>query len=155
MKNPESETQLQIGMLVLEQNVLEKQIGKLRDEISQRARTFARVGRLLVDHPERLVFEGQSVEEQFAGESVVDRKAMEVDSLIADLRTAIVRKSACMAQLAELGIDFEEIEREQNLRASRALFHPAAVRYGPEDGGAKRDDKRADLGFKPRKKSGS
>jgi hypothetical protein len=155
MTNPESETQLQIGMLVLETNVLDKKIGSLRDEISQRARTFARVGRLLVLQPERLVFDGQTVEEQFAGESVVDRKAMDVDSLIADLRAAIVRRSACTAQLAELGIDIEEIEREQNLRASRALFHPATVRYGPDDDAAKREDKRADLGFKPRRKSGS
>jgi hypothetical protein len=165
MTKPESETQLQIGMLVLEQNALDKKIGKLRDEISQRATIFARVGRLLVFHPERVVFEGQTVDdEQFAGEPVIDRKAMDVDSLIAELRAAIVRKRACTAQLAELGIDLEEIERDQNLRASRALFHPAAVRYGPEDGGAKREekpedkrqDKRADLGFtKPRRKSGS
>jgi hypothetical protein len=152
MTNPESATQLQIGMLVLEQNVLEKQIGKLRDEISQRARTFARVGRLLVEHPERIVFEGQTVEEQFAGDPAIDRKAMDVDSLIADLRAAIVRKSACTGQLAELGIDFEEIEREQNLRASRALFHPAAIRYGPEEG----EKKRGDLGFtQPRRKTRS
>jgi hypothetical protein len=152
MTTPERETQLQIGMLVLEQSVLEKQIGKLRDEISRRATTFARVGRLLVFQPERLVFDGETVDSQFAGEPVIDRKAMDVDSLIADLRAAIVRKSACTVQLAELGIDLEEIEREQNLRASRALFHPAAVRYGPEDGGTKRND----LGFnKPRKKSGS
>jgi len=152
MTKPESETQLQIGMLVLEQSVLEKQIGKLRDEISQRAITFARVGRLLVFQPECLVFEGQTVEEQFTGEPVIDRKVMDVDSLIADLRAAIVRKSACTVQLAELGIDLEEIEREQNMRASRALFHPAAVRYGPEDGATKRSD----LGFtKPRRKSGS
>jgi hypothetical protein len=150
MTKPESETQLQIGMLVLEQSVLERQIGKLRDEISQRATILARVGRLLVFQPERLVFEGQIVEEQFAGEPVVDRKTMDVDSLIADLRAAIARKSACAVQLAELGIDLEELEREQNLRASRALFHPAAVRYGPEDSGAKRS-----VGFsKPRRKIG-
>jgi hypothetical protein len=147
MTKSEKETQLLIGRLVLDQSVLEKQIGKLRDEISRRATIFARVGRLLVLQPERLVFEGQIVEEQFAGEPVVDRKAMDVDSLIADLRAAIIRKSACTAELAELGIDLEEIEREQNLRDSRALLHPANVRYGPED----RSEKRTAVGFtKPR-----
>jgi hypothetical protein len=148
MTKPESETQLQIGMLVLEQSVLEKQIGKLRDELSLRATTFARIGRLLVFQPERLVFEGQTVEEQFAGEPMIDREAMDVDSLIADLRAAIIRKGACTIQLAELGIDLEEIEHEQNLRDSRALHHPANVRYGPADA----ESSRRELGFtKPRK----
>jgi hypothetical protein len=155
MTKPGGETQLQIGMLVLEQSVLEKQIGKLRDEISQRATIFARIGRLLLFQPERLVFEGQAVDEQFAGEPVIDRKAMDVDSLIAELRAAIFRKKACTVELAELGIDLEEAEREQNLRASRALFHPANVRYGSEDGAAKREAKRSDVGFMPRKRSGS
>jgi hypothetical protein len=152
MTSPERETQLQIGILVLEQSALEKQIGKLRDEISGRAKIFARIGRLLVFQPERLVFEGQTVDEQFAGEPVISRKAMDVDSLIAELRAAIARKSACTVQLAELGIDLEENEREQNLRASRALFHPANVRYGPEDDGTKRENERGNLGFKPWKR---
>jgi hypothetical protein len=156
MTEPGAETQLQIGMLVLEQSVLEKQVGKLRDDISQRATVFARIGRQLVVQPERLVFEGQIVDEQFAGEPAIDRKALEVDDLIAELRAAIVRKNACTAKLVDLGIDLEENERQQNLRNSRALFHPANIRYGPEDGGAKREDKRGDLGFTgPRKKSGS
>jgi hypothetical protein len=149
MTKSEGETQLQIGMLVLEQSFLEKQIGKLRDQISERAKIFARIGKLLVSQPERLVFEGQSIDEQFAGEPVIDRKAMDVDSLIAELRAAIARQSACTVQLAELGIDPEEAERERDLRASRALFHPANVRYEPEDGGTKRKDKRGDVGFKP------
>ena len=152
MTKPEA---LQIGKLVLEQSVLEKQIGKLRDELSRRASTFARIGRLLIFQPEQLVFEGQTVDEQFSGEAAVDRKAMDVDSLIAELRAAIVRKKASAVELAEMGIDLEAAEREANLRNSRALFHPANVRYGPEDSGAKRDS-RGDLGFtKPRKKSGS
>jgi hypothetical protein len=152
MTKPEA---LQIGKLVLEQSVLEKQIGKLRAELSRRATVFARVGRLLIFQPEQLVFEGQTVDEQFAGEAAVDRKAMEVDSLLAELRAAIVRKNASTVELAEMGIDLEEAEREENLRNSRALFHPANVRYGPEDSGAKRDS-RGDLGFtKPRRKSGS
>jgi hypothetical protein len=155
MTKPEGATQLQIGMLVLEQSVLQKQIGKLRDEISQRATIFALVGRRLVFEPERLVFEGQIVDDQFSGEPEIDRKAMDVDSLIAELRAAIVREGACTDQLAELGIDIGEAEREQNLRASRALFHPANVRYGPEGNGMKREGKRDDLGFtRPRKNSG-
>jgi hypothetical protein len=48
-----------------------------------------------------------------------------------------------------MGLDPEEVEREKNLRASRALFHPANVRYSSDDGGTKR----AGIGFdKPRKK---
>jgi hypothetical protein len=143
MTNAETETQLQIGKLVLEQSMLEKQIGKLRDEISLRAAIFARIGRQLVFLPESLVFEGQTVDEHFVGEPVIDRTALDVDSLIADLRTAIVRKRACNTELSELGIDLEEIEREQNLRDSRALHHPANVRYGPED----RSEKRNAVGF--------
>jgi len=77
---------------------------------------------------------------------------MYVDSLITELRAAIPRKCACTAELAELGIDLEEAQSERNLRASRALFHPANVRYEHEDG----ETKRSDLGFvKSRKKSGS
>jgi hypothetical protein len=151
MTKPEGETGLQIGMLVLEDASLGKKIGKLRDELSERARIFARTGRLLVMQPERLVFEGQTVDEQFAGEPVIDRKALDVDSQIAELRAAIVRKKACTVQLAELGIDIEEAEREQNLRASRALFHPANVRSGPED----ERTNRGDVGFVPRKRRGS
>ena len=155
MTKAERETQLQIGKLILEQSVLEKNIGKLRDELSRRATIFARIGRLLIFQPEQLVFEGQTVDEQFTGEAAVDRKAMDVDSLIAELRAAIVRKKASTLELAEMGIDLEEAEREANLRNSRALFHPANVRYSPEDSGAKRD-RRGDLGFtKPRRKSGS
>jgi hypothetical protein len=125
----------------------------LRDELALRARTFARIGHLLLFQPERLVFEGQTdVGEQFAGESAVDRKATDVDSLIADLRAAIVRRNACAVELAELGIDPEEEEHERDLRASRALFHPANVRYSPEDRGTKRGR----VGFtKPRGKSES
>jgi hypothetical protein len=150
MTSPKPETQMQIGKLVLEQSDLEKQIGKLRDEVSQRATIFARVGRLLVFQPERLVFEGQTVDEQFAGEPVIDRKAMDVDSLIAELRAAIIRKEACTVELAEMGIDPEEAENEKHQRDSRALFHPANVRYEPEDKGTKRSN----IGFtRPRKKT--
>jgi hypothetical protein len=151
MTEPEGKRQLLIGELVLEQIALDEQIGELRDEMSQRAALFARVGRLLLFQPERLVFTGQTVDEQFAGEAAIDRTAMDVDSLLTRLRAAIIRKKACMVELAEVGIDLEEAEREQNLRASRALFHPANVRYRTEDGGA---DKRGDLGFtRPGKKS--
>jgi hypothetical protein len=153
MTNSERETPLAIGKLMLEQSALEKQIAKLRDQLSLRARTFAQIGKILLFHPERLAFEGQTVEAQFAadGEAPVDRTAMEVDSLIADLRAAIVRKNSCAVELAELGIDPEETEREQNQRDSRALFHPANVRYEPEDRGTKRSN----LGFtRPRKKAG-
>ena len=81
---------------------------------------------------------------------------MDVDFLIAELRAAIVRKKASTVELAEMGIDLDEAEREQNLRNSRALFHPGNIRYGPEDSGVKREDKRGDLGFtRPRTKSGS
>ena len=147
MTMSEREKQQRIGMLVLEQGALERQIGKLRDEISRRATIFAHIGRLLVFQPERLMFEGQSIEEQFAGEAAIDRKAMDVDSLLAELRAAIVRKKACAAELAEAGIDFEEARHEHNLRASRALFHPANVSYGTEDPGVEQSDKRRDLGF--------
>jgi hypothetical protein len=135
MAKPEGETQLKIGMLVVEQSALERRIGKLRDELSQRATIFAQIGRLLLFQPERLVFEGQTIGEQFAGEVAIDRKTMDVDSLLAEFRAAIVRGKACTVGLAEVGIDLEEAEREQNRRASRALFHPASARYGTEDGG--------------------
>lgn len=151
MTNDERETQLRIGKLMLEQSVLEKQISALRDELSRRAAIFARIGRLLIFQPERLVFEGQSaVDEQFAGEAAIDRKAMDLDPVIAELRAAIVRKKASTVELAEIGIDLEEAERAENLRKSRALFHP---RSGPEDIGAKPDSRR-DVGFtKPGRKS--
>jgi hypothetical protein len=90
MTKPEGATQLQIGMLVLELSVLQKQIGKLLDEISQRATIFALVGRLLVFLPERLPFEGRIVDGQFSGEPEIDWKAIDVDSLIAELRAGIV-----------------------------------------------------------------
>lgn len=148
--------ELQIGKLVLEHSALEKQISKLRDEIATRAAIFARIGRLLISQPERLVFVGQTVDEQFAGEPAFDRKAMDVDSLIAELRATIVRKKQTTVELADLGIDLEEAEREENLRNSRAIFHPANTRYGPEDSGVKRDEKRNAVGFTgPRKKSGA
>jgi hypothetical protein len=152
MTKPGRETPLQIGMLVLEQSAIEKQIGKLRGELSQRAAIFARIGRLLLFQPERLVFEGQIVDEQFAGEPAIDRCPLDVDSLIAELRAAIVRKGECTVQLAELGIDFEEAEREQNLRDSRALFHPANVRYGPGGDGVNRKGKQGDVGFVTQKR---
>ena len=152
MTEPEEKTQLLIGKLVLEDGAIFKKIGVLRDELSRRAGTFAQIGRLLVLQPERLLFEGQTIEdEQFAGEAAIDRKALDVDSLIADLRAAILRKEAVTVELAELGIDLEEAEREHNLRLSRALHNPANVRPAPEDGGTKRE-----VGFaRPRKKSES
>jgi hypothetical protein len=53
------------------------------------------------------------------------------------------------AQLVDLGIDPEETEREQNLRASRAIWNPANVADRPEVHGAKRT-----VGFtKPRRKT--
>lgn len=124
-----------IGSLILEQSSLEKQISALRDELSERARIFARIGRLLIFRPECLAFDGQIVDEKFAGESAIERAAMQVDSMLADLRSAIARQDECTAELAELGIDLEENERQQNLRASRALHHPANAGYeGKHDG---------------------
>ncbi len=59
-----------------------------------------------------------------------------------------VRKSARHEDVGHL----EEAEREENLRNSRALFHPANVRYGPET--ETKGTKRGDLGLaKPRKKA--
>jgi hypothetical protein len=151
MTDPEK-TQLLIGKLVLEDGAIEKKIGVLRNELSRRAGTFAQIGRLLVLQPERLLFEGQTIEdEQFAGEAAIDRAGMDVDCLIAELRAAIIRKKACTVQLLEMGIDLEEAEREHNLRLSRALHNPANVRPAPEDGGTKRA-----VGFaRPRQKSES
>jgi hypothetical protein len=100
---------------------LDKRIRKLRDEISESAATFPRVGRLLVFQPERPVFEGQAIAEQFAGKAVISRKAMDVDSLLAEVRATITRKKASTDELVELGIDLEEAEREQNLRAGRSF----------------------------------
>jgi hypothetical protein len=142
--------ELQIGMLVLEHNTLERKIATLRDEISRRAGTFAQVGRTLLFQPERLAWNGQTVGEDFAGEPAIERTDLDVDSLVADLRAAILRKKACAVELVDLGIDFEEAEREKNLRDSRAIWNPANVRYGPDDGAAKQSK----IGFtKPRKKS--
>jgi len=147
---PEKDDALAIGKLVVEQFALEKQIGKLRDEISIRARTYARIGRILISNPEQLVFEGQNVEEQFAGESAIDRSALDVDSAIAELRAAIVRQRVCKSELAALGVDPDEAEREKDQRASRALFHPANTHHfsEPDDVGAGgRKSKRGRLGF--------
>jgi hypothetical protein len=146
-----NKTQLLVGRLILEQSALEKKISALRDEFSRRARVFAQTGRLLVFQPERLAFDGDAVGEDFAGEAAIDRKALDVDSLIADLRAAIIRRNACASELAEMGLDPEEGERERNLRASRALFHPANALHSAEDGGTKRA-----VGFtKPRKRAES
>jgi len=75
---------------------------------------------------------------------------MDVDPVIAELRAAIVRKKQVSDQLAEMGLDPEEAEQERNLRASRAIFHPAndgdGARRGPNNG--------AGIGFsRARKKS--
>jgi hypothetical protein len=50
---------------------------------------------------------------------------MAIDSLVADLRAAIVEKSECAKRLAALGIDPAQMEDGRNQRASRALHHPA------------------------------
>ncbi len=134
MTETEGNTQQKIGELVLEELTLEKQIFVLRDELSSRARIFARIGKLLLLRPEFLVFEGQTVGDEFGGESAIDRKSLDVDSLIADLRAAIVRKKACAAELVTFGIDPDEAERERNLRASRNLHHPANTGYLSEGG---------------------
>ena len=49
---------------------------------------------------------------------------MAIDSLLADLRVAIVEKNQCAKRLAELGINPAQMEDERNQRASRALHHP-------------------------------
>ena len=149
MTKSEEKTRLLIGKLVLEQSQHEKQISVLRDELSRRARVFAHVGRLLVLTPERIWFEGQILPEEFAGEPAVDRCAMEVDALISELRDAIAQKNECVRQLAGLGIDPEESEREQNQRNSRAIWHPANVRYQPEEEVQRKP--KAPFGFQPKK----
>jgi hypothetical protein len=149
MTESEEKTRLLIGKLVLEQSRHEKQISALRDELSRRARVFAHIGRLLVLTPERIWFEGQIVPEEFSGEPAVDRCAMDVDALISELRDAIAQKDDCVRQLAGLGIDPEESEREENQRNSRAIWHPANVRYDPGDNKAK---PKGEFGFRPPKK---
>ncbi len=121
MTESEENSRLLIGRLVLEQSDLKKRVSALRDELSARATVFARAGKMLLFQPERLVFDGQTVSEKFYGEPVIDRKAMEVNSLLDELRAAIIRQGECSSRLAEMGIDLEENERQQNLRASRAL----------------------------------
>lgn len=116
---------LLIGKLIVEQGVLEKRIGRVCDELAKRAAVFAAVANLLITKPEHLVFKGQAVAEEFAGESAVDRDAMAVDLLLADLRDAIAKKNECAKSLAELGIDSRETEEERNQRLSRALRPPA------------------------------
>jgi len=149
MTDTDKSATLAIGKLVVEQFDLEKQIGSLRDELGRRAAVFAQVGKMLLLKPERLVFEGENVTEQFAGESPIERNAMDVAYLIADLRAAIVGKGECTAQLAELGIDPEEIERRENARNSRAVWNPANASPDPAP------KKAAAVGFTVRpKKSG-
>jgi hypothetical protein len=149
MIQSEEKTRLLIGKLVLEQSQYEKQISALRVELSRRARAFAHIGRLLVFAPERIWFEGQIVPKEFEGEPAVDRCAMEVDALISELRDAIAQKNDCVRQLAGLGIDPEESEREQNQRNSRAIWHPANVRYQPEEEVQRKS--KAPFGFQPKK----
>lgn len=114
-----------IGELIVQQGSLEKRIGRLCDELAKRAAVFAAVANLLITKPECVVFKGQAVAEEFAGESAVDPDAIAVDSLLADLRDAITKKTECAKRLSELGIDPAETENERNDRLSRALRHPA------------------------------
>jgi hypothetical protein len=116
---------LLIGKLIVEQGLLEKRIGRVCDELARRASVYAKVANLLIAKPERLVFKGETVAEEFTGEHAIDRDAMAIDSLLADLRVAIVEKNECAKRLAELGIDPGQMEDERNQRASRALHHPA------------------------------
>jgi hypothetical protein len=113
---------------------------------SQRC-TFADFA-LAEKRPERVVFKGQTVAEGFAGEPLIDRTAMDVDSLIGELRNAIARKSDCTAKLAEMGIDPEESESDRNQRASRALWHPANAGNQSEDSEVKN---KREFGFRPPK----
>ncbi len=116
---------LLIGKLTIQQGSVEKRIGALCDELARRASVFAKVANLLIVKPECLVFKGKVVAEEFAGEPEIDRDAMVIDSILADLRAAIVEKSECAKRLAELGVDPGQMEDEKNQRASRALRHPA------------------------------
>lgn len=116
---------LLIGKLIVEQGSLEKRIGGLCDELVRRASVFAKVANLLIVKPECLVFKGEAVAEEFAGEHAIDRDAMAIDSLLADLRAAIIEKSECAKRLAALGIDPAQMEDDRNQRASRALHRPA------------------------------
>jgi hypothetical protein len=116
---------LLIGKLIVEQGSLEKQIGRICDELALRASVYAKVANLLIVKPERLVFKGETVAEEFAGEHAIDRDAMAIDSLLADLRVAIAEKNECAKRLAELGVNPVQMEDDRNQRASRALHHPA------------------------------
>lgn len=127
MKEFEGAALKKIGQLVLELGALEKQIGCLRDEASRRGSIFAQIGRLLAFQPERLLFDGQAVDAEFAGEAAIDRAALHVDSILVDLRSAIMRKKQVNQTLADMGVDLEEAEREELMRKSRALHHPAAA----------------------------
>jgi hypothetical protein len=112
---------LAIGNFMLEHNAAEKRIGELRDEAIKRAETYSRIASLLAREPERLIFEGQFVDSQFEGEPRVDRNLTDVDTLVQELRAAIMQKKRLRDQLAEMGVDPEESERQELLRRSRAL----------------------------------
>jgi hypothetical protein len=135
---------LLIGKHIVEQASLEKRIGDIADELAKRAGVFAKVANLLVTKPEYLVFKGQAVADEFAGEPPIDREAMAIDSLLADLRAAMRERNECAKRLAELGVDPGQMEDERNQRASRALRHPAkALAADPK--------RRGSFGFYPGK----
>ena len=97
---------LLIGKLIVEQGSLEKRIGGLCDELARRASVFAKVANLLIAKPECLVFKGEAVAEEFSGEHAIDRDAMAIDSLLEDLRAAIVEKSECAATVGDGAVGF-------------------------------------------------
>jgi hypothetical protein len=143
----ESTAQL-IGRLILEEIALEKKIGLLRDEAARRATTYARIGRLLLFQPERIFFDGENVDEQFAGEPAADRTLLDVDGVLRDLRAAIIDRKKNREWLTDLGVDREELEHQENLRKSRALRSQA------NDGDGSGRTTRPGVGFtKPAKKA--
>jgi len=141
-----------IGSLVIERISLEEKLCKLRDEASLRAREWARIARLLVINPEGVFPQGRNIDPQFAGESAIDGKSVDVDSLTEEIRATIVLRKKVVDRLAQMGLDPAKFEDEKNLRASRALWHPATCPPAGENGnlppkqvgfGAKRSRARA------------
>jgi hypothetical protein len=136
-----------IGDLLRNDAVLAKRIAALRQRAEQLARTFSRLARVLVDQPERLAFDAGVRDPQFAGETAIDRQTLDaasLDAMASELRSAIVEKKQLRCELANAGIDLEEIEDEENARRSRALHFQS---------GSPSDNHKKEIGFaRPRRR---